>query len=138
MFRRAVAALSALTLAACASRATAVPANVQIGGAAALPTPAVSSNAAPPRILGMYFSGDDVRPGQTWSGTIVTSTNVASVEVRTNLFSIDVPRRTYGDFRFSLRIFDVPPIFIRGYQVRVIARNSAGQSAEEDVPFRIR
>ncbi len=68
----------------------------------------------------------------------MTTTNVASVEVRTNLFSIDVPRRTFGDFRFSLRVFDVPPIFIRGYRLRVIARNSAGQTSEEDLPLRIR
>lgn len=86
----------------------------------------------------MNFSAEQVRRGQTWSGRIVTSTNVASVEVRTNLFSIDVPRRAYGDFRFSLRVYDVPPIFIRAYRVRVIARNTAGQSAEEDLPFRIR
>jgi len=64
--------------------------------------------------------------------------NVASVEVRTNLFSIDVPRRRYGDFIFELRVFDVPPIFVRAYRVRVIARNSAGVQAEEDFPLRIR
>lgn len=86
----------------------------------------------------MQFSSDDVPRGQTWSGRIVTPTNVASVEVRTNLFSINVPRRAYGDFRFSLHVFDVPPIFIRGYRLRVIARNSAGESAEEDLPLRIR
>lgn len=86
----------------------------------------------------MRFSADEVRRGQTWSGTIITSTNVGSVEVRTNLFSIDVPRRTFGDFRFALRVFDVPPIFIRAYRLRVIARNSAGRSVEEDLPFRIR
>jgi len=86
----------------------------------------------------MWFSSDDARRGERWSGTIIASTNVASVEVRTNLFSIDVPRRGYGDFRFTLHVFDVPPIFIRPYNLRVIARNSAGESVEEDLPFRIR
>lgn len=86
----------------------------------------------------MRFSGSDVRRGQTWSGRIITTTNVASVEVRTNLFSINVPRRRFGDFSFYVRVFDVPPIFVRAYTVRVIARNSAGIRAEEDVPLVIR
>lgn len=138
MSRRAVAALCTLALAACSSQAAGVPPNVKFGSAASLPPPAIASNGAPPRILAMRFSAPQVRRGQTWSGTIVTSTNVASVEVRTNLFSIDVPRRTFGTFAFSLRVLDVPPIFIRGYRLRVIARNSAGASTEEDLPFRIR
>lgn len=86
----------------------------------------------------MNFSSIDLQRGSTWSGTIITTTNAASVEVRTNLFSIDVPRRAFGDYHFVLRIYDVPPIFIRAYHVRVIARNSAGAGVEEDLPLRIR
>lgn len=73
-----------------------------------------------------------------WSGEFITSTNVASVEVRTNLFSIDVPRRAFGVFGFDVDVLDLPPIFIRDYRLRVIARNSAGVMNEEDVPFHIR
>ncbi len=57
----------------------------------------------------------------------VTTTNVASVEVRTNLFSINVPRVAYGRFAFRLDVLDTPPIFVRPYRLRVIARNSAGR-----------
>ncbi len=72
-------------------------------------------------------------------GTIIASTNVASVEVRTNLFSIDVPRRSYGDFRFTLHVFDVPPIFIRRVQAFASLRATPpAQRVEEDLPFRIR
>lgn len=138
MIRRAVPVLFACALAACGSHAAGVPSNVVFGDARPLPTPQIARSDAPPRIVAMRFSSDDVRRGETWNGALVTSTNVASVEVRTNLFSIDVPRRTFGDFRFSLRVYDVPPIFIRAYRVRVIARNAAGQSVEEDLPFRIR
>ena len=42
----------------------------------------------------MHFSSLDVRRGERFSGEFVTSTNVASIEVRTNLFSIDVPHRS--------------------------------------------
>lgn len=123
----------------CASHLPSVPPNVASGVTSrALPTPRVEANDAPPRILSMQFSSLDVkRPGR-WSGTIVTGTNVASVEVRTNLFSIDVPRTTYGLFRFTMNVFDTPPIFVRAYRLRVIARNSAGVEDEEDLPFRIR
>lgn len=138
MSRRVVRALFALLLAGCASHSTAVPPNVSFARAGALPTPGVAANDAPPKILAMRFSANDVRRGQTWSGEIVTTTNVASVEVRTNLFSINVPRRSFGRFAFDLRIFDVPPIFIRAYDVRVIARNSAGEETEEHFPLRIR
>lgn len=138
MYRRAVAGVLVLTLAACASQPVAVPENAHIGASVKLPAPEVAANDAPPRIVAMHFSSIGVQRGDSWSGTIITTTNVASVEVRTNLFSINVPRRGFGDFRFALRIYDVPPIFIRGYTVRVIARNAAGASTEEDLPLRIR
>jgi len=86
----------------------------------------------------MQFSTLDVHRGSTWSGSFVTPTNVASVEVRTNLFSIDVPRTDFGRFAFTLHVMDVPPIFIRPYRLRVIARNSAGATDEEDLPMWIR
>jgi hypothetical protein len=138
MSARVARALAALSLAGCAAHSTPVPANVSFGGVVLLPSPKAMVNEAPPRILAMHFSSNDVRRGSTWTGQIVTTTNVASVEVRTNLFSVNVPRRNFGRFAFDLHVFDVPPIFIRAYRVRVIARNSAGTAAEEDFPLRIR
>jgi hypothetical protein len=95
-------------------------------------------NDAPPQILGMRFSSLDVRRGEHWSGQFVTGTNVASIEVRTSLFSINVPHLNPGQFSFDLDVLDTPPIFVRAYKLRVIARNSAGQAYEADMPFRIR
>jgi hypothetical protein len=122
----------------CASRQSPVPPNVSFGTAPLAKVPVATPNDAPPRILAIRFSTNDVRRRSTWTGEIVTGTNVASVEVRTSLFSIDVPRKDFGRFAFQLHVFDVPPIFIRAYQVRVIARNSSGVEAEEDFPLRIR
>ena len=113
------------------------PANVAVGYAP-LPTPAVEPNDAPPRILAMRLSSLDVRRGQRWTGAFITGTNVASLEVRTSLFSINVPKRTAGRFSFVLDVLDAPPIFVRRYRLRVIARNSAGSAYEEDLPFRLR
>ncbi|MGA2759142.1 MAG: hypothetical protein ABSF08_02325 [Candidatus Cybelea sp.] len=115
-----------------------MPANAFVGPYVPLPTPKVEPNDAPPRILGIRFSTLDVRRGQHWSGWFVTGTDVASVEVRTSLFSINVPHVAPGRFEFTLDVLDTPPIFVRSYHLRVIARNSAGDADEEDLPFRIR
>lgn len=115
-----------------------MPANAIVGADAALPAPIVEPNDALPKILGMRFSSLDVRRGEQWSGWFATTTNVASVEVRTNLFSINVPHVGPGRFEFTLDVLDTPPIFVRSYRLRVIARNSPGDEDEEDLPFRIR
>jgi len=129
----------ALLSVACGSRLPPpVPSNAIVGADSALPTPKVEPNDAPPKMLGMRFSSLDVRRGEHWSGRFVTSTNVASVEVRTSLFSINVPHVGPGRFQFTLDVLDTPPIFVRSYRLRVIARNSAGDGDEEDLPFRIR
>ena len=128
----------AALLGACASHLPDPPANVAVGLAATLPAPQLEPNEAPPRILGMRFSSLDVHRGDRWSGDVVTGTNVASLEVRTNLFSINVPKRSPGRFAFVVSLLDTPPIFVRAYRLRVIARNSAGEAFEEDLPFRIR
>jgi hypothetical protein len=127
----------AALLGGCASRPPDVPPNAAVGPTV-LPKPRVEPNGALPRILAMRFSSLDVRRGERWSGAFVAGTNVASIEVRTNLFSINVPHRSPGRFAFSLDVLDAPPIFIRPYSLRVIARNSAGNTYEEDLPFRIR
>jgi hypothetical protein len=133
-----IGALTLLALpAACASHLPDLPPNVSVG-LTALPAPRVEPNDAPPRILAMRFSSLDVWRGQRWYGTLIAGTNVASIEVRTNLFSINVPKRSPGRFTFALDVLDTPPIFVRAYCLRVIARNSAGIEYEEDLPFRIR
>lgn len=121
----------------CASRLPDVPPNTGVG-LAALPSPRFEPNDALPKILAMRFSSLNIRRGQRWAGAFVTGTNVASIEVRTNLFSINVPRRSPGRFAFVLNVLDTPPIFVRAYRLRVIARNSAGRTYEEDLPFRLR
>jgi hypothetical protein len=131
-------ALGVALLQGCVSRMPSVPPAVQIGGTPILPTPNVLPDRAPPRLAKIYFSTLDVRRGTRWSGAFVGGTNVASVEVRTNLFSIDVPRVGFGRFAFKLDVLDVAPIFIRAYALRVIAHNSAGDSFERDLPLDIR
>ncbi len=128
-----------LLLAACASPPTQIPSNAVVGNVPkAWATPPILPKAAAPRIVAMHFSSLDVRRGQVWRASFVVSTNTKAMEVRTNLFAINVPRIAAGRFAFSLDVFDTPPIFLRGYRLRVIARNAAGAATEENAPFRIR
>lgn len=104
----------------------------------AWPTPRAATPIAAPQIVAMYFSSVSVPRGTTWRAAFVTTSNVASMEVRTNLFAINVPKLGRGRFAFSLDVYDTPPIFLRKYRLRVIARNAEGELVEEDVPFEIR
>lgn len=101
------------------------------------PWPAASVAAAndAPHILAVHFSNLSVNVGDTWTGKIATTTNVASVEVRTESFTINVPRKSFGQFVFRIHILDLPPFLQRTYTLRVIARNASGQSDEEDFPL---
>jgi hypothetical protein len=141
IFRSIFAALTACAIAVgivgCSTRPPSLPANVTTGARAAMPSPLQQPAGSAPQIVAMRFSSLRVRRGETWSGEIITGTNVASVEVRTNLFSIDVPRTTFGRFAFALDVLDVPPIFIRKYALRVIARNASGVETEENLPLEI-
>src|ERR1019366_7251856 len=101
------------------------------------PVPHQASIGAPPEIQALRFSSLDVRPGTVWDGDVVTSTNTASLEFGTNLFDFSAPRSQPGHFHFNFRLVDVPAAMIRPYVLHVIARNTAGQARQIDVPFRI-
>jgi len=100
-----------------------------------VPLPAVQIAApdAPPRILGVRLSSLVVRPGDIWSGRIVTTSNVASLEVRSPSFTFNAPRSTFGEFAFTIHALVIPPIYLRSYTVAIVARNAAGAQDEEDI-----
>jgi cytochrome oxidase Cu insertion factor (SCO1/SenC/PrrC family) len=101
------------------------------------PRPPLAAIAAPPEIVALRFSSLEGRPGTVWDGDIVTSTNTASLEFATNLFNFSAPRTQPGRFHFSFRLVDVPGALVRPYVLHVIARNTAGEARQVEVPFRI-
>ena len=140
MDRRLCALVLASSVAACTPQ-PAMPSNAStIGDAPDRPiaVPMSASGAAPQIVHIRYDDVAERGPGGRFRGRIWTSSNVASVEVRTNLFSINAAREGVGHFAFDVEVYDLPPIFVRPYALRVIARNTAGAEAEEDLPFRIR
>lgn len=117
-----------------------MPANVIVAERAPAdwPTPLIAAPNALPQMQAIRFSSVDVALGTDWSGEIVASSNTASIEITTNNFDFSVPRPEIGHFAFRFHMIDVPAFFVRGYPLRIIARNTAGTPVEEDVPFRIR
>jgi hypothetical protein len=101
------------------------------------PKPVVLAPGAPPRILALWMNETAIEPGRDWTGRIVTSTNVASVEVRTESFSFTATRLRFGVFAFSQHVLDVIPQYKRAYTLRVIARNAAGVEDDWLVPIRL-
>ncbi|MBV8345573.1 MAG: hypothetical protein JO190_11390 [Candidatus Eremiobacteraeota bacterium] len=130
----------ALGVAACSPNAVAIPANLYVGAKKpnAWPTPPVAEPSAPPRIVAMWFPTLTIHPGMWFDGTIVVSTNVASVEVRTAAFSINSAHVAPGLYRFHTQLLELPPFSRRhSYELDIIARNAAGVKQVEQAPLRV-
>ncbi len=120
-------------LASCAPHA--LPANVRIGGVPQHLRAPIAAPNAPPRIVRIWLSSTTIAPDQAWNGAVTTSTNVASVEVRTETFSYNLPRTAFGQFAFHYTLPELPPPVRRYYVLWVIARNTAGTQAVEGIPI---
>jgi hypothetical protein len=93
---------------------------------------------AAPRILAFWTNETSIAPGSDWFGRIATTTNVASVEIRTESFSFNATRTAFGQFTFDQHVLDIVPQYKRGYTLRVIARNTAGDQDTRSIPIELR
>jgi hypothetical protein len=135
------AAALALMLGACESKPLAVPPNLIVSAEAprVWPTAPVMPPDGAPRIVQMWISSLTLEPGIWFSGTILASTNVASVEVRSAAFSINSTHAAPGLFRFHTRILELPPLSRRhSYELSIIARNTAGEQVKEHATLAVR
>jgi hypothetical protein len=109
---------------------------------AAVPSPWPQAPILPPgsapHIVRVWLSSTQIVPGVDWSGRVATSTNVASLEIRTESFSFNATRTTYGQFSFDQHILDIVPQYKRHYTLLIIARNAAGIQDVRRVPIDIR
>jgi hypothetical protein len=93
---------------------------------------------APPRILAFWTNETAIAPGSEWLGRIATTTNVASVEIRTESFAFNATRTAFGQFTFDQHVLDIVPQYKRGYTLHVIARNAAGDKDVRLIPIELR
>ena len=100
------------------------------------PTARVALPGASPGILAVQLNETTIANGDRWRGRIATTTNVASVEVRTESFSFVASRSSFGQFHFDVHVLDLPPQYKRNYTLQLIARNASGLQAQRFVPIR--
>lgn len=93
---------------------------------------------APPRILSMSISTPVARGGEVVSGTVETTSNVASVEARIAGYSTSMEKIGVGRFALSYRVPKLPFFLHRTYTIEVIARNTRGDAVSSSVPITIR
>jgi hypothetical protein len=102
------------------------------------PHAVVAQPNAPPKILALWLSATRVSPGRDWLGRIATTTNVASLEIRTESFSFNATRVAFGQFTFDQHVLDIVPQYKRPYDLLIIARNAAGVTDERTIPIDLR
>lgn len=102
------------------------------------PQPPVLAPNAAPEIVGLHINKTTLKAGETVSGTIETSSNVASVEARIATYSIDVPKISAGHFALSYTVPNVPFFLRKSYDMIVIARNAEGAETTRTVAITIR
>ena len=103
------------------------------------PVAVAAPSGAPPRTLRIWMSSLTIAPGSSLDGAIATTTNVASVEVRTAAFSINSAHVAPGQFRFHTHVLELPPLArLHTYTLEVIARNTAGVAQVEQAPLEMR
>lgn len=93
---------------------------------------------APPQIVAVDVNSTLVSSGSTLWGKVLTSSNVASVEVRVATYGIGLKKIGVG--RFALRYqLGYIPFFVRGtFPMRIIARNTRGDAVERTLPLTVR
>jgi hypothetical protein len=93
---------------------------------------------SPPQILAISISETTVSPGDSVSGSVVTSSNVASVEARIGGYAVSLSKVGVGRFALTYKVMPLP-WFIRGsFTMRVIARNTRGDAVARAIPLQVR
>ena len=139
-FRTVLCGALIFVIAGCASKTVSVPTNLTVSSQVPqpMPTAPVEKPNAPPHIVSIWFSTLTIRPGTWFDGTIVGSTNVASVEVRTAAFSINSTHVAPGIYHFHMQVLELPPFSRRhSYELYIIARNTPGDQEVEEAPLRV-
>ena len=86
----------------------------------------------------MSLSTPVAHGGQIVTGTVRTSSNVASVEARIAGYSSTLTKTGEGVFQLAQRVPALPFFLHRTYEIDVIARNTAGAAVSSEIPITIR
>jgi hypothetical protein len=93
---------------------------------------------AAPQILAVAISETTVHPGDRVSGSVVTSSNVASVQARIGGYAMTLVKTGVGRFALTYTVAPLP-WFIRGtFTMSVIATNTRGDTVQRSIPLTVR
>lgn len=93
---------------------------------------------AAPQIIAIAVSETTLHAGDRVSGSVVTSSNVASVQARIGGYAMRLNKVGVGRFALTYTVGPLP-WFVRGkYAMQVIATNTKGDTAERTVPLTVR
>lgn len=104
----------------------------------ATPTPVALPANAPPQILSYTLSSTTVHAGDTISGSVLTTSNVASVEASIATYVIPLTKTGVGHFELSYVVPNVPKPFRHTYALRIIAHNTAGVTVTQSTSVTIK
>lgn len=93
---------------------------------------------AAPQILDVAVSETVVHPGDRVSGRVVTTSNVASVQARIGGYAMTLNKVGIGCFALSYTVAPLPWFVHGNFTMRVIARNTRGDTAERAIPLTVR
>lgn len=104
----------------------------------ATPTPVVLPANAPPQILSYTLSSTTVHVGDTISGSVLTTSNVASVEAKVASYVIPLAKVGVGHFALSYIVPNIPKPFRGTYALRIIAHNTEGATTTQSTSITIK
>jgi hypothetical protein len=92
---------------------------------------------APPQILWIALSSTAPRAGDTLTVTVLTSSNVASVELRVGGYGSGMMKTDAGHFQLASTVPKLPFFMGHNLTLEVIARNTAGAAVQQSVPLHV-
>lgn len=114
---------------------TASPTPLVIGSAAA-EAPRLPPDAAP-HILAIEVNTSSAGPGDVVSGSVSTTSNVASVEVAIGTYGTSLTKVGVGRFVLVYKVPVIAYVLAGTYPVKVTARNTRGDADERTVWFTV-
>lgn len=105
------------------------------------PLPAKVPRLAPdaaPEILSVTISETTVHPGDRVFGSVVTSSNVASVEARIGGYALSLSKVGVGRFTIAYTVAPLPWFMNGSYAMHVLAHNARGDTVERTIPLTVR
>jgi hypothetical protein len=104
----------------------------------ATPTVLMLPPDAAPQILWVQLSSTTPHAGDALNVTVLTSSNVASVELRVGGYGASMQKTDVGRFEMTSTVPRLPFFMSHNLTLQIIARNTAGVAAQQNIALQVR